>query len=95
MGRSLSIEGVVHPGTLITLPPPLEVARPKVQRNSLPAGNLDEEEWVAVYGMRHSLKEAKQLVSLLHTVKTMKKNLELLIQMCQDVLAIAKRNNES
>ncbi|KAJ1394641.1 RNA-recognition motif [Sesbania bispinosa] len=44
-GRSSPVEGVVQPGALITLPPPLEVARPEVQRNSLPAGNLDEEEW--------------------------------------------------
>lgn len=49
-GRSSPVEGVVQPGALITLPPPLEVARPEVQRNSLPAGNLNEEEWVTVYG---------------------------------------------
>ncbi|KDP40878.1 hypothetical protein JCGZ_24877 [Jatropha curcas] len=44
------VEGVVWPGALITLPPPREVARPEMQRNSFPAGNLDEEEWVTVYG---------------------------------------------
>ncbi|GAB4842287.1 Nucleoporin nup35 [Ancistrocladus abbreviatus] len=44
------VEGVVQPGALITLPPPREVARPELQRNSLPAGNLNEEEWVTVYG---------------------------------------------
>ncbi|BAT91634.1 hypothetical protein LR48_Vigan05g209100 [Vigna angularis] len=49
-GKSSPVEGVVQPGALITLPPPLEVARPEVQRNSLPAGNLNEEEWVTVYG---------------------------------------------
>ncbi|KAK2425260.1 nuclear pore complex protein NUP35 [Trifolium repens] len=49
-GRSSPVEGVVQPGALITLPPPLEVARPEVQRNSFPAGNLNEEEWVTVYG---------------------------------------------
>ncbi|KAF7814233.1 nuclear pore complex protein NUP35 [Senna tora] len=49
-GRSSPVEGVVQPGALITLPPPREVARPEVQRNSLPAGNLNEEEWVTVYG---------------------------------------------
>lgn len=49
-GRSSPVEGVVQHGALITLPPPLEVARPEVQRNSLPAGNLNEEEWVTVYG---------------------------------------------
>lgn len=49
-GRSSPVEGVVQPGALITLPPPLEVARPEVQRTSLPAGNLNEEEWVTVYG---------------------------------------------
>ncbi|KAF6164510.1 hypothetical protein GIB67_025336 [Kingdonia uniflora] len=49
-GKSSPVEGVVQPGSLITLPPPREVARPELQRNSLPAGNLDEEEWVTVYG---------------------------------------------
>ncbi|KAI4329218.1 hypothetical protein L6164_021505 [Bauhinia variegata] len=49
-GKSSPVEGVVQPGALITLPPPREVARPEVQRNSLPAGNLNEEEWVTVYG---------------------------------------------
>ncbi|KAJ4828293.1 Nucleoporin nup35 [Turnera subulata] len=49
-GRGSPVEGVVQPGALITLPPPREVARPEIQRNALPAGNLDEEEWVTVYG---------------------------------------------
>ncbi|KAK4267415.1 hypothetical protein QN277_024199 [Acacia crassicarpa] len=49
-GKSSPVEGVVQPGALITLPPQREVARPEVQRNSLPAGNLNEEEWVTVYG---------------------------------------------
>lgn len=49
-GRGSPVEGVVQPGALITLPPPREVARPEIQRNSLPAGNLNEEEWVTVYG---------------------------------------------
>lgn len=48
--RGSPVEGVVQPGALIILPPPREVARPEMQRNSLPAGNLDEEEWVTVYG---------------------------------------------
>ncbi|KAH9714180.1 nuclear pore complex protein NUP35 [Citrus sinensis] len=49
-GRGSPVEGVVQPGALITLPPPREVARPEIQRNTLPAGNLNEEEWVTVYG---------------------------------------------
>ncbi|KAH7547234.1 hypothetical protein FEM48_Zijuj01G0288100 [Ziziphus jujuba var. spinosa] len=49
-GKSSPVEGVVQPGALITLPPPREVARPEVPRNTLPAGNLNEEEWVTVYG---------------------------------------------
>ncbi|XP_059641238.1 nuclear pore complex protein NUP35 [Cornus florida] len=49
-GKGSPVEGVVQPGALITLPPPREVARPEMQRNSLPVGNLDEEEWVTVYG---------------------------------------------
>ncbi|XP_022724030.1 nuclear pore complex protein NUP35-like [Durio zibethinus] len=49
-GRGSPVEGVVQPGALITLLPPREVARPETQRNSIPAGNLDEEEWVTVYG---------------------------------------------
>ncbi|KAJ7951727.1 Nuclear pore complex protein NUP35 [Quillaja saponaria] len=49
-GRGSPVEGVVQPGALITLPPPREVAKPEGQRNSLPAGNLNEEEWVTVYG---------------------------------------------
>jgi nuclear pore complex protein Nup53 len=49
-GKNLPVEGVVQPVALITLPPPREVARPEIQRNCLPAGNLNEEEWVTVYG---------------------------------------------
>ncbi|XP_020096787.1 nuclear pore complex protein NUP35 [Ananas comosus] len=44
------VEGVVQPGALIMLPPPREVARPEIQRTALPVGELDEEEWVTVYG---------------------------------------------
>lgn len=50
-GKGSPVEGVVQPGALITLPPPREVARPEIPRNHFPAGNnLDEEEWVTVYG---------------------------------------------
>ncbi|XVE88833.1 hypothetical protein DITRI_Ditri19aG0100400 [Diplodiscus trichospermus] len=49
-GKGSPVEGVVQPSALITLPPPREVARPEIQSNSIPAGNLDEEEWVTVYG---------------------------------------------
>ncbi|CAD5178271.1 unnamed protein product [Musa acuminata subsp. malaccensis] len=50
-GKSSPVDGIVQPGALITLPPPREVARPEVRRNSLPlAGALDEEQWVTVYG---------------------------------------------
>ncbi|KAL5226300.1 hypothetical protein ABZP36_014565 [Zizania latifolia] len=36
---------------LITLPPPREVARPEMPRDSTPAaGRVDEEEWVTVFG---------------------------------------------
>ncbi|KAF4366186.1 hypothetical protein F8388_014904 [Cannabis sativa] len=49
-GKSSPVEGVVQPGALITLPPPREVARPEMQRNTLPTANLNEEEWVTVYG---------------------------------------------
>lgn len=49
-GKSSPVEGVVQPGALITLPPPREVARPEMQRNTLPTGNLIEEEWVTVFG---------------------------------------------
>ncbi|KAJ7963057.1 Nuclear pore complex protein NUP35 [Quillaja saponaria] len=49
-GRSSPVEGVVQPGALVTLPPPREVARPEVQRNSVPVGNLNDEEWITVYG---------------------------------------------
>ncbi|KAK4773446.1 hypothetical protein SAY87_028465 [Trapa incisa] len=44
------VEGVVQPGALIIFPPPREVARPEMQRNAFAAGDLDEEEWVTVYG---------------------------------------------
>lgn len=54
-GKSSPVEGVVQPGALITLPPPREVARPEMQRNCLPAGNLNEEEWVTVYGYYFNL----------------------------------------
>ncbi|KAK9677064.1 hypothetical protein RND81_11G119700 [Saponaria officinalis] len=49
-GKGSPVEGVVQPGALITLPPPREVARPEMQRSSFPAENLNEEEWVTVYG---------------------------------------------
>ncbi|XP_062008470.1 nuclear pore complex protein NUP35 [Rosa rugosa] len=49
-GRSSPVEGVVQPGALITLPPPREVARPEMQRSTMPAANPQEEEWVTVYG---------------------------------------------
>uniref|UniRef100_A0A2P2IQ00 Nuclear pore complex protein NUP35 n=1 Tax=Rhizophora mucronata TaxID=61149 RepID=A0A2P2IQ00_RHIMU len=49
-GKSSPVEGVVQPGALITLPTPQQVARPERQKSCLPAGNLDEEVWVTVYG---------------------------------------------
>lgn len=49
-GRGSPVDGVVQPGALITLPPPREAVRPEMQRNNLPIGALDEEEWVTVYG---------------------------------------------
>jgi nuclear pore complex protein Nup53 len=49
-GKNSPIEGVVQPVALITLPPPREVAILEIQRNCLPTGNLNEEEWVIVYG---------------------------------------------
>ncbi|CAI0474703.1 unnamed protein product [Linum tenue] len=49
-GKNSPVEGVVQSNALITLPPPREVARPEIQRNHLPTGNMDEEEWVTVYG---------------------------------------------
>ncbi|KAI3521551.1 hypothetical protein L1887_11022 [Cichorium endivia] len=51
-GSGSPVDGVVHrqPGALVILPPPREVARPELQRNSLPVGTIDEEEWVTVYG---------------------------------------------
>ncbi|XP_068643478.1 nuclear pore complex protein NUP35-like [Aristolochia californica] len=47
---SSPVDGVVQLGALITLPPPREVARPELQRSSLPTGDLDEETWLTVYG---------------------------------------------
>lgn len=49
-GKGSPVEGVVHSGALITLPPPREVARPEMKKSLLPVGNLDEEEWVTIYG---------------------------------------------
>lgn len=49
-GKGSPVEGVIQPGALVTLPPPREVARPEVQRQVIPTGNLEEEEWVTVYG---------------------------------------------
>lgn len=49
-GKGSPVEGVVQPGALIMLPPPPEVARPEMRRNSVPVGHRDEEEWVTVYG---------------------------------------------
>ncbi|KAK6125063.1 hypothetical protein DH2020_041179 [Rehmannia glutinosa] len=49
-GKGSPVEGVVQSGALITLPPPREVARPEVKKSLVPVGNLDEEEWVTVYG---------------------------------------------
>lgn len=49
-GKGSPVEGVVQPGALITLPPPREVARPEVKESLLPVGNLDEEEWITVFG---------------------------------------------
>ncbi|KAG7547610.1 hypothetical protein ISN44_As12g028320 [Arabidopsis suecica] len=46
-GKGSPVEGVVQPGALVTLPPPREVA---TKRQIIPSGNLDEEEWVTVYG---------------------------------------------
>jgi hypothetical protein len=41
---------------LITLPPPREVARPEMPRDSvLSTGRVDEEEWVTVFGYVWSL----------------------------------------
>ncbi|XP_042456700.1 nuclear pore complex protein NUP35-like [Zingiber officinale] len=51
-GKGSPVDGVIQSGALITLPPPREVAMPEVRRNtSMPvAGDLDEEQWVTVYG---------------------------------------------
>lgn len=53
-GKGSPVEGVVEPGALITLPPLREVARPEMQRSNLLPGNLNEEEWVTVYGFSPS-----------------------------------------
>ncbi|CDY30157.1 BnaC05g37050D [Brassica napus] len=53
-GKGSPVEGVVQPGALVTLPPPREVARPEVQRQVIPTGNVQEEEWVTVYGFSPS-----------------------------------------
>ncbi|KAK3027087.1 hypothetical protein RJ639_040919 [Escallonia herrerae] len=50
-GKGSPVDGVVQAGALVTVPPPREVARPEMQRSSLPVGDLDEEEWVTVYGI--------------------------------------------
>ncbi|KAL5976794.1 hypothetical protein ACLOJK_021128 [Asimina triloba] len=48
-GKGSPVDGVVQPVALITLPPPREVARPDLQKSSLPVvGGLNEEEWVTV-----------------------------------------------
>lgn len=49
-GKGSPVEGVVQPGALITLPPPREVARPEAKESSVAVGNLDEEEWITIYG---------------------------------------------
>lgn len=49
-GKGSPVEGVVHPGALLVLPPPREVARPEMNNSLIPVGNLDEEVWVTVYG---------------------------------------------
>lgn len=50
-GKGSPVEGVVQPGALITVPQLREVARPEIQRNAVATfGNLDEEEWITVYG---------------------------------------------
>lgn len=49
-GKGSPVEGVVQPGALITLPPPREVARPEMKKNSVPLSTIDEEEWITVYG---------------------------------------------
>ncbi|KAL4194155.1 hypothetical protein AMTRI_Chr05g57890 [Amborella trichopoda] len=53
-GRGSPVTGVVEVQqqtvALLTLPPPREVARPELQRNTVPVGDLAEEEWVTVFG---------------------------------------------
>ncbi|KAL2554951.1 Nuclear pore complex protein [Forsythia ovata] len=49
-GKGSPVEGVVQPGALITLPPPSDIQRSEMKKNSMPVSNLDEEEWVTVYG---------------------------------------------
>ncbi|KAJ3702260.1 hypothetical protein LUZ61_005965 [Rhynchospora tenuis] len=60
-GPGSPVEGVVQPPVtptaLITLPPPREVARPEMPKNSSsssPVWELDEEVWVTVYGFNPS-----------------------------------------
>ncbi|KAJ8573950.1 hypothetical protein K7X08_010461 [Anisodus acutangulus] len=48
-GKGSPIEGIIHPGALITLPPQREVARPEIRNNSFLMGKLDDQEWVTVY----------------------------------------------
>lgn len=55
LGSGSPVEGVVHPSAspraLITLPPPREVVRPEIPKNSSsPIWELDEEVWITVYG---------------------------------------------
>ncbi|XP_078165029.1 nuclear pore complex protein NUP35-like [Carex rostrata] len=59
LGSGSPVEGVVHPSAshraLITLPPPREVVRPEIPKNSSsPVWELDEEVWVTVYGFTPS-----------------------------------------
>ncbi|KAE8680764.1 Nuclear pore complex protein NUP35 [Hibiscus syriacus] len=49
-GKGSPAEGMAQSGALITLLPPKQVARPEIQNNSIPAGNLDGEDWVTVFG---------------------------------------------
>ncbi|CAM8948422.1 unnamed protein product [Rhodiola kirilowii] len=50
-GKGSSGEGVIDQrSALITLPPPMSVARPELPRNPLPSGSHDEEEWITVFG---------------------------------------------
>ncbi|KAL0415195.1 UNVERIFIED_CONTAM: Nuclear pore complex protein [Sesamum latifolium] len=62
-GKGSPVEGVVQPGALITVPPPREVARPEVKKSLVPVGNLDEEEWVTVYGRLLTIYEMNAVAS--------------------------------